>query len=77
MITTAAKMRPGQSGMVVAITAGPGALARLRAMGVRPGVILTKTSGQPLRGPVTLRVGRTEVAVGHGLATRIEVEVEG
>lgn len=71
-----AQMKPRQSGLVVAIEAGRGMTERLRAMGLRPGVVVTKTSGQPLRGPVTLRLGSTEIAVGHRLAQRVLVEVE-
>ncbi len=73
---TLAQMKPKQSGLVVSIEAGRGMTERLRDMGLRPGVMVTKTSGQPLRGPVTLRLGSTEIAVGHRLAQRIWVEVE-
>jgi ferrous iron transport protein A len=75
-MSTAAQMKPGQRGLVVSIEGGRGMGERLRAMGLRPGVMITKTSGQPLRGPVTLRLGSTEIAVGHRMAQRILVEVE-
>ena len=50
---------------------------RMEAMGIRPGVALTKLTAQPFRGPVSLQVGGTQVAVGYGLACRIMVEVPG
>ena len=74
MIASLVEMRPRQRGTVVAVGGGPGRVAQLQAMGLRPGVMVEKLSSQPLRGPVTLRVGRTELAVGFGIARRIEVE---
>ncbi len=44
-------------------------------MGIRPGVPITKLTVQPFRGPVSIAVGATEVALGAGLARRIMVEV--
>ena len=75
MILSLAEMKPGDTGMVVELHVSGGRTSQLAAMGVRPGVTITKQSGQPLRGPVTFRVGRTELAVGHGIARRILVEV--
>ncbi len=74
--STAAQMRSRQSGIVVSFEGGRALNQQLRAMGLRPGVSITKTSGQPLRGPVTLRIGSTEIAVGHRMAGRILVDVE-
>ncbi len=50
---------------------------RMQAMGIRPGVRITKVTVQPFRGPVSIEVGATEVALGMGLARRIMVEVPG
>ena len=55
---------------------GPGFGLRLEALGVRPGKKVTKVSSMLFRGPVTLRVGSTQVAVGFGMANRIIVEVD-
>ena len=77
MIISAAEMRPGQTGIVVDLSGGHGMTRRMQAMGVRPGVLVTKLSSQPFRGPVSLQVGATQVAVGYGLARRIMVEVAG
>ncbi len=68
-------MRPGQTGTVVDLAGGRGMVRRMQAMGIRPGVPITRLSGQPFRGPVSLQVGATQVAVGYGLARRIMVEV--
>jgi ferrous iron transport protein A len=49
---------------------------RLTAMGIRPGTKITKVSAQLMRGPVTISMGNTQVAVGFGMARHIIVELE-
>jgi len=49
---------------------------RLEALGIRPGMKVTKISSMLFRGPVTLRVGNAQVAIGFGMANRIIVEVD-
>lgn len=65
-----------QSGRVIQIMGGYGMTRRLSALGIRPGKRLTKVSAMFMRGPVTVRVGGTEIALGFGMASRIVVEVE-
>lgn len=66
-----ANMRTGQSGIVSKIEGGRGMVMRLEALGIRPGVTVTKVSAQIMRGPVVVRVGNTQVAIGFGMARRI------
>ncbi|MBU0570626.1 MAG: ferrous iron transport protein A [Candidatus Omnitrophica bacterium] len=47
---------------------------RLESMGIRPGVKVTKISSHFWKGPVTLKVGRAKMAIGHGMAKGIIVE---
>lgn len=70
------EMGMGHEGAVVEIQGGLGFTRRLDAMGIRPGVRLAKTSGSYLRGPVTVRVGNAQLAVGFGMASRIFVTPE-
>jgi len=77
------QMQPGQSGRVIQILGGPHLgfggpflSSRLQALGIRPGVRITKVSGMFMRGPVTLQIGRAQVAIGFGMARKILVEVE-
>ncbi len=77
MIISAADMAPGQVGIVVDLAGGHGMVRRMQAMGIHPGVPITKLTTQPFRGPVSLQAGATQVAVGFGLARRIMVEVAG
>ena len=69
------EMESGESGVVVSMGGGKAMRSRLEALGVRVGVELRKVSAQLLRGPVTVRVGGTQLAIGFGMAERIDVEV--
>ena len=68
------QMRGGQSGKVVVIQGGRHMNDRLEAMGIRPGRKVTKVSSMLMRGPVTIKVGTAQLAIGFGMARRIIVE---
>jgi ferrous iron transport protein A len=70
------EMKAGQSGTVVQLAGGRGMQARLDAMGIRPGIKITKVSGQLMRGPVLVKAGNTQVAIGFGMARRVIVVVD-
>ena len=70
-----AQMRAGQSGMVLSIEGGHGMVNRLSALGIMPGKKITKISSMLMRGPVTIEVDRTQVAIGFGMAKRILVQL--
>ena len=70
-----ADMKAGESGTVVEIFGGMGVHNRLRALGIREGVMVTKVSGVFARGPVVLRVGGAQTALGFGISYKIVVEV--
>jgi ferrous iron transport protein A len=76
-IITLARLRSGQSGRVVEVQGGHGLVNRLNAMGIRPGKRITKVSSMFLRGPVTIQVGQTQVAIGYGMARKILVAPDG
>jgi ferrous iron transport protein A len=69
-------MRNGQRGVVVEVTAGRGMAARLSALGIRPGLRITKVGSMLMRGPVTVQLGNARVAIGFGMASRIVVKPE-
>ena len=74
-IVSLANMETGQSGMVMEFRSGSGLIRRLEEMGVRAGKKVTKVSGMPLRGPVVVQVGGTRIALGHGMAMKVIVEL--
>ena len=76
-LVTLRHMRPGQSGRVVEIQGGHGLINRLGALGLRPDKRITKVSSMLMRGPVTIQIGHTRLAIGFGMANRIIVELEG
>jgi len=70
------EMRRGQKGVVRELLGGRGMTQRLAAIGIRPGQEIVKTSGPFMRGPVTVRIGNAQMALGFGMARRVIVEVE-
>ena len=69
------EMPPGEKGRIAVIQGGHGLVRKLDAMGIRTGREITKVSAQWMKGPVLLRQGNTEVAIGFGMAQQILVEV--
>jgi ferrous iron transport protein A len=71
-----ARMQSGQSGTVVEILGRRGAVNRLGIMGIRPGKRLTKISSMFMRGPVTIQLDSTQVAINFGMARKIIVKLD-
>ncbi len=70
------QLQGGESGVVVDIQGGYGLTRRLESLGIRVGKKVTKVSSQLMRGPVTVRIDNSEVAIGFGMARKILVEIE-
>ncbi|MBA7505029.1 hypothetical protein ES705_03607 [subsurface metagenome] len=68
------RMRQGERGKVVDIQGGWGLLRKMETLGIKQGTEIVKVSSQLMRGPITIRVGNTQVAIGFGMARRIMVE---
>jgi len=73
--TTIARMKNGQHGVVVRIEGGRGLTNRLNALGIRPGKKITRVGAMMMRGPVTVKVGGCQVAMGFGMASKVIVEL--
>jgi ferrous iron transport protein A len=69
------QIEAGQTGTIMQILGGRGLTQRLEALGIRPGKKVTKINSALFRGPVTLRVDQTHVAIGFGMANKILVEI--
>lgn len=50
---------------------------RLSSLGLHPGRSIIKLSSFAMRGPVTVRAGQTVLAIGHSMAEKVIVEVQG
>lgn len=70
------RLKPETSGRIVEIAGGGELQRRLRSMGASEGTRVTKMSHVGLRGPIVIKVGRSILALGHGMAERVFVEAE-
>ncbi|MFC1983043.1 ferrous iron transport protein A [Chloroflexota bacterium] len=75
-IATLRQMQSGQRGKVIEIQGGRGLVSRLNALGIRPGKRITKIGSMFMRGPVTIKLGHAQMALGFGMANKIIVELE-
>ncbi|MEM2878532.1 MAG: FeoA family protein [Candidatus Hadarchaeales archaeon] len=71
------ELREGETGEVIRIYGGSGLQERLAVLGIRIGKNVTMVASQPFHGPVVLKVDGNHVAIGHGMAWKILVEVKG
>ena len=57
------------------IQAGKATQQKLNDMGIMPGREIVKINSQFFKGPVIVKAGRCQLALGFGLAKKIKVEV--
>ena len=69
-------MKSGQSGILVDILGGYGMEKRLNALGLRLSKRVRKISSMLMRGPVIVEVDNVQIAIGHGMASRLIVEMK-
>lgn len=67
-------IKKGQSCRIVDICGGKAISNKLDSLGIRTGACVEKISSQYFRGPITIQVGSTQVAIGHLMAKKILVE---
>ena len=59
---------------IITIDGGHGFRRKLHVLGIREGQLVTIVSKQPLRGPLTIAVGKSQMTLGRGMASKILVE---
>ena len=69
-------MKPGQSGTLVEVLGGHGMERRLSALGLRLSKRVRKVSSMLMRGPVIVEVDNVQIAIGHGMASQLIVEMK-
>ena len=69
-------MEAGETGTVAEILGGREVLNRLRGLGIRPGVKVTKVTKASAHGPVVVRVGGSQVSFGFGVSYKIIMSVD-
>lgn len=65
-----------QKARILAVSGGEKLVNRLMSLGLYPGREITKVGHIGLHGAVTIKIGRTVMALGHGMAGKIIVEAE-
>jgi Fe2+ transport system protein FeoA len=69
-------LKPEQKAKVFEISGGPVLKHRMMSLGIYPGREITKLSHIALRGPITIKVGRAHIALGHSMAAKVILESE-
>lgn len=69
-----AKLKKRTRAKIVEISGAKPLALKLSAMGLRTGAYLVKISAFALKGPVTVKVGSTTIALGHSMAEKVSVE---
>ncbi|MDD4954338.1 MAG: FeoA family protein [Candidatus Omnitrophica bacterium] len=69
-----AQMKENRKGKVAEVLGGPGLQNKFMSMGIYKGREITKISHFAMKGAVAIRVGRSVVALGHGMAAKIMLE---
>jgi ferrous iron transport protein A len=73
-ILTINDLPAGKKGIIRTINGGYGLIQKLDSLGIREGIEIVRISTQWMKGPVTIRYGNSEVAIGHNMAMKILVE---
>ena len=66
-------IEPGREVIVMQLGGGSQFLEKAESLGLRTGVRIRKLSAQVMRGPVTIQIGSTKLALGYGMAKKILV----
>ncbi len=70
------KLKEGHKARIVEIAGGDALHHRFMTMGLYKDKEITKVGHFALRGPVTVKSGRSVIALGHGMAGKIFVEID-
>jgi len=76
MLVDLTQVKPGEIGLIKELREGGDFARRIQSMGIREGKRLKKISSHFWRGPQTVEVDKTRVAIGFGMAKKIFIEVE-
>ena len=66
----------GESARIIQFLGGRGMAGRLERLGIRVGGTVRAVSAPRVLGPVVLSVAGSQVAIGHGMGTKVVVEVD-
>jgi len=67
-------IKNNQKVKVTDIAGGDGLTKKLENLGIRRGAIVVKVTDRDYQGPVIVKIGHTQVALGKGMAHKVFVE---
>lgn len=70
-----AQLSPGQFAKVISIEGGRGFRQKLQNLGIREGAVVKKEKGMFIFGPIIVKAGSTQIALGRGMASKVIVEI--
>ncbi len=70
------RMAENKRGKIAEFSGGAVFQHKMMSMGLYPGREITKISHFALRGPVTVKAGRSIIAFGHNVAGKIIIKIE-
>ena len=71
---TIQELRNGEVAKIKNVIGGRHFVNKAESLGIRIGVQVSKISSQMMQGPITIKVGQTQIAIGHRMAKRIVIE---
>jgi len=74
--STLLELKVSRKARILAVSGNEKLISRLMSLGFYPGREITKVGHIGLHGAVTIKIGRTVMALGHGMAGKIIVESE-
>ena len=74
-MVSVAELAKGQVAKVITIGGGHGTKRKLENLGIREGMKIHKIRGLFRHGPIIVRAGHTQIALGKGMASKILVEL--
>ena len=73
-LKTIQQLKDGETAKIKDIIGGKHFINKAESLGIRVNVQITKVSSQMMHGPITVKVGQTQIAIGHGMAKKIIIE---
>ncbi|MCK4957333.1 MAG: ferrous iron transport protein A [Candidatus Cloacimonetes bacterium] len=72
--TTCHDLEIGETAKIIKLHGGHHFVHKAESLGIREGIDIKLISAQIMQGPLTLQAGHTKIAIGYGMAFKIEVE---
>ena len=67
------ELKPGEQAIIDEIQGGNQMKQKVDNLGIRVGVSVKKISSQYMRGPISIQVGSTQIALGYRMAQKIQL----